>query len=711
MPRPFPAFLFAVLILLSSASADIRYHLTDIGTFGGDWSQALGINNKGQVVGSAARPDGIRRPFLFSDGNLFDLGSSFGDNGRGLAAVINERGQAGGQTQVGVESWGPHYRAAYYENGTVEDIGDFGGWNSFTSGINARGYTVGTAQSKGAGGPYHAFLYDGKSLNDLTPNALSFAIAEDINDSGHIVGSYSVVTYTNTNRAFVLDESGMHELGTFGAIGSAALGINELGQIVGAIQYTSSSSAPFLYEKGVMRLIPFTATSGKAEGINNSGQIVGSTGMYGGQPPVAAFLYDGRNTTDLISVVESGAGLFLQSAHSINDLGEIASYGQINGQTHGFRLTPTQWKYDSDGLWSDPANWLPSTVPDSLTANANFLAMTTAPRTITLDSSHSMRTLNFRNKNSYTIVATNNAALTLGDINNPAQISVIEGNHTIAAPLTLAGSTILNITDTNSLTITGPFSIAANTPATKSGDGTIEISGPQSHSPGASLLITRGHLLLSSNAGSNLVLSIASNPDAAPARVRFHSDQDLAGLSIDFASPGLQTLDLFGHTLSIHAADLASAKSSLLAALRNAKTNPNDGLTDSTLSANATIALLEFPDQLLLQQALTGDLNIDGQVTIADFIQLAAHFDMSGPQLSWTDGDLNHDTAVTIADFIDLASNFGASYSGDVSGISPSDLAMLNNFASSHSAPLVPEPNCLLLFFSLAPLLRRRLKA
>lgn len=56
---------------------------------------------------------------------------------------------------------------------------------------------------------------------------------------------------------------------------------------------------------------------------------------------------------------------------------------------------------------------------------------------------------------------------------------------------------------------------------------------------------------------------------------------------------------------------------------------------------------------------LTGDLNGDRQVTIADFIALAANFGKS--PATWSEGDLNYDNAVTISDFIDLSTHFGAS--------------------------------------------------
>jgi uncharacterized delta-60 repeat protein len=54
---------------------------------------------------------------------------------------------------------------------------------------------------------------------------------------------------------------------------------------------------------------------------------------------------------------------------------------------------------------------------------------------------------------------------------------------------------------------------------------------------------------------------------------------------------------------------------------------------------------------------LAGDLNGDGQVTIADFITLASNFGKTGA--TYSDGDLNYDHNVTIADFIALAANFG----------------------------------------------------
>jgi len=92
-------------------------------------------------------------------------------------------------------------------------------------------------------------------------------------------------------------------------------------------------------------------------------------------------------------------------------------------------------------------------------------------------------------------------------------------------------------------------------------------------------------------------------------------------------------------------------------------------------------------NQVLIRFTLIGDLNLDGAVSISDFIDLAAHFNTIGGA-TWQMGDVNYDGSITISDFIDLSSNFGQSVSGIATPISEEDQKMLSGFAASN----VPEP-------------------
>ena len=57
----------------SPVQAVVQYTLTDLGTLGGTYSQAWGINNAGQVVGQANIPNEAEHAFLYSGSTMTDL--------------------------------------------------------------------------------------------------------------------------------------------------------------------------------------------------------------------------------------------------------------------------------------------------------------------------------------------------------------------------------------------------------------------------------------------------------------------------------------------------------------------------------------------------------------------------------------------------------------------------------------------------------------
>ena len=59
-------------------------------------------------------------------------------------------------------------------------------------------------------------------------------------------------------------------------------------------------------------------------------------------PQFDAFLYLNGMTYDLNTLIPPNSGWTLIEATGINDIDQIAGYGQINGELHEFRLDPVQ---------------------------------------------------------------------------------------------------------------------------------------------------------------------------------------------------------------------------------------------------------------------------------------------------------------------------------------------------------------------------------
>jgi probable HAF family extracellular repeat protein len=74
--------------------------MTDLGTLGGANSHAYGINNLGQIVGSAQTASGITHAFVYTGGTMTDLNNLLPANSGWLvltqATSINDRGQITG---------------------------------------------------------------------------------------------------------------------------------------------------------------------------------------------------------------------------------------------------------------------------------------------------------------------------------------------------------------------------------------------------------------------------------------------------------------------------------------------------------------------------------------------------------------------------------------------------------------------------------------
>jgi probable HAF family extracellular repeat protein len=209
--------------------------MVDLGTLGGDASEAYGVNNAGQVVGAADDENGDWYAFIWEDEQMNPLGALNDEGTHNEAQAVNEAGMIAGVSSVEFAT----NRAALWTDGTPANLGTLGGDDSEAFGLNGAGQVVGAS---GTGdGRLSAFIWLPTAayglpagMSDLTPDA-NQAQVYGINNNGQAVGSGVYDTYSGAilweaGTTYHLDDlidpnSGWHL--------NNAQDINDAGQIVG----------------------------------------------------------------------------------------------------------------------------------------------------------------------------------------------------------------------------------------------------------------------------------------------------------------------------------------------------------------------------------------------------------------------------------------------------------------------------------------------
>ena len=203
----------------------------------------------------------------------------------------------------------------------------------------------------------------GREMQDLGTLGGKESWAESINDKGQTVGYAQ--TAAGEKHAFLWEAGrGMQDLGTLGGKQSSACYINGKGQVVGLAEIKDGNLHAFLWETGrgmrdIRTIGPGSDSTGglgsQAIGINSVGQIVGWTSGING---TFAFLYDDGKTTGLDPMVDPASGWRLNSSifqsglpvpavlpHigglAVNDSGQIAvnAWNRAD-EVHVLLLTP-----------------------------------------------------------------------------------------------------------------------------------------------------------------------------------------------------------------------------------------------------------------------------------------------------------------------------------------------------------------------------------
>lgn len=351
-----------------------QYKLIDVGAFGGpesyiNHSDSLGANNQmnnpGTTVGAAATtiPSPGNSNFSICGGVegalplvfhafatrhdiVTDLGTLPGPDNCSVATSINASGEIAGYGENGLTDplIGIREIRAMVWNGTIQDLGTFGGNHSGLGNINNRGQVAGWAMNaipdpfslyylllgSSNGTQTRAFLWQNGIKRDLGTLGGPDAFAGYVNEHGQVTGfSYTNSTPNPTTGVptidpYLWDRGVMIDLGTLGGTLGYAGPMNNHGQIIGTSNLAGDLvSHPFSWYRGVMTDIgTFGGSNGSALALNEAGEVVGVADFPGDQLH-DAFLWKSGVLTDLGNLGKTSFG------RAINSQGQVVGASRM----------------------------------------------------------------------------------------------------------------------------------------------------------------------------------------------------------------------------------------------------------------------------------------------------------------------------------------------------------------------------------------------
>ncbi len=313
--------------------------IIDLGTLGGNQSNANAINDLGQVVGGA----------------LTAIPDPFANAPQSACIVLPSTGFCSGSTFASNSLFSPgttETHAFLWHNGLMRDLGTLGGPDSNAWATNDLGEVAGWSYTSFVANPstgtptVDPFLWtpeDGK-MTDLGSLGGTFGAPFWLNNRGQVVGVSNLAGDVATHPFLWSKSEGMKDLGTFGGTFSHPNWINDSGEVVGTANTAGDQSGhAFLWRQGVMTDLGTIGTDPDSDSgsINSQGQVVGGSGIFG-VADLHGFLWEHEGPiVDLEKLVVPGSGLTVVFASVINDRGEITAEGMLpNGDQHPVLLIP-----------------------------------------------------------------------------------------------------------------------------------------------------------------------------------------------------------------------------------------------------------------------------------------------------------------------------------------------------------------------------------
>jgi probable HAF family extracellular repeat protein len=211
-------------------------------------------------------------------------------------------------------------------------------------GINNAGQVVGGTYWTDRG--QHAFRWTAEGgIQDLATPDDRYSAAVDINDSGEVVGCLWGLSSYGSPKAVRWTPAGeMQDLGTLGGVRGVVYDINNLGQVVGFSDIWVGGPRGNFYnhavlwppEGGIQDLAPFGEAWSAAEGINDCGQVVGFYELRLDWQ-MRAFIWSAAGGMQTLGSLGGSGGAM---ATAVNNAGQVVGHSWTpSGEEHAFLWT------------------------------------------------------------------------------------------------------------------------------------------------------------------------------------------------------------------------------------------------------------------------------------------------------------------------------------------------------------------------------------
>jgi len=257
-----------VLCYGCSPPQPIEYEYTEFRPDGSIDIYARGINNEGDVVGWFKDANGVRKGFIYSNGEFTEL---LPDGWEYVQAVgINNKGEVigNGTTSSGADKF------FVYSNGNFTELLPDGPQYAYAWDINDKGEVVGNGGISHGGA---SFIYSNDEFTELLPDGWHGANAQDINENGAVVGHgedanghSKVFIYSNGKYTILPPPCGFNSI-------DRVIGMSDKGNfVVWAFKYYPPRYNYFLYSNGKYKKMgPQWVRRFAASAMNNNGDVIG----------------------------------------------------------------------------------------------------------------------------------------------------------------------------------------------------------------------------------------------------------------------------------------------------------------------------------------------------------------------------------------------------------------------------------------------------